>query len=525
MSKLRKIAAIVVMCLGAAAVAAFQQGGQFGPPPSGATSAAAIVALFSGCSGTQYLGADGACHTAGTGTVTSSAGAASLVPVFSSSSNLTAYPDVGNGAFSFDGFNLNIPDTGSIGNATDAAQIGFSASGVSISNPAIVNCISGASCYMSLQAADLSSLLVGVSSAGGLTASAFDFPSADGGAASGGTGMLLGSVTGVPAENKTYWATAGQFPAGTDIGTSDSGSPGCTFQTLGFLCTSTALTASATPAAGVTAFGISAPAGQAGTGSNIQGGTGNNVLIAAGAGGASTGNAANSNGGNITLNTGVAGSGGSGGGGVVGNVVIVHGGLKLPAGSSVFSQDTGAPAVNFNTNALQLTGFLQSTSNRVALTADWTCGTGGTVSSCVSPGQIVGTSGSSALTLTLPLLALSWHWQCDGVVAEATGATANTWSFQTGSNAPTNMAAEFFQATGVSAVAAGATTGVSSTSTTAIGGNWTPGGAGAKLAFHISGTIEGASASGTTISLIVTDPTVGDLLTVYRGTACSVSSF
>ncbi len=37
-------------------------------------SAAQVVSLFSTCSGTQYLGADGACHTAGTGTVTTFSG-------------------------------------------------------------------------------------------------------------------------------------------------------------------------------------------------------------------------------------------------------------------------------------------------------------------------------------------------------------------------------------------------------------------------------------------------------------------
>lgn len=40
---------------------------------SGFSTAAAsdIVGLFSGCSGTEYLGADGTCHSAGAGTVTS----------------------------------------------------------------------------------------------------------------------------------------------------------------------------------------------------------------------------------------------------------------------------------------------------------------------------------------------------------------------------------------------------------------------------------------------------------------------
>jgi hypothetical protein len=37
-----------------------------------------ITALFSGCSGSQYLGADGACHSAGSGTVTHTGGALTL---------------------------------------------------------------------------------------------------------------------------------------------------------------------------------------------------------------------------------------------------------------------------------------------------------------------------------------------------------------------------------------------------------------------------------------------------------------
>lgn len=45
---------------------------QYIPPGGSASSSAQIVALFTGCSGTLYLGADGACHAAsGSGTVTS----------------------------------------------------------------------------------------------------------------------------------------------------------------------------------------------------------------------------------------------------------------------------------------------------------------------------------------------------------------------------------------------------------------------------------------------------------------------
>lgn len=51
--------------------------------------AADIVGLFSTCSGTQYLGADGACHTAsGSGTVTESGGTLGFLPVWGTVPNL-----------------------------------------------------------------------------------------------------------------------------------------------------------------------------------------------------------------------------------------------------------------------------------------------------------------------------------------------------------------------------------------------------------------------------------------------------
>jgi hypothetical protein len=51
----------------------------------GVSSSSQVIALFTGCSGTQYLGADGACHTAsGSGTVTSFS-AGTLSPLFTTS--------------------------------------------------------------------------------------------------------------------------------------------------------------------------------------------------------------------------------------------------------------------------------------------------------------------------------------------------------------------------------------------------------------------------------------------------------
>jgi hypothetical protein len=47
---------------------------QITQPGGGVSTAAGVVALFTGCSGTQSLGADGACHAAGAGTVTNTGG-------------------------------------------------------------------------------------------------------------------------------------------------------------------------------------------------------------------------------------------------------------------------------------------------------------------------------------------------------------------------------------------------------------------------------------------------------------------
>jgi len=55
-----------------------------------AATAAQVVALFTGCSGTEYLGADGACHT-GTGTVTTTGSPGSAnIAAFSSATSITA---------------------------------------------------------------------------------------------------------------------------------------------------------------------------------------------------------------------------------------------------------------------------------------------------------------------------------------------------------------------------------------------------------------------------------------------------
>lgn len=73
MKRLAGILALVLASAGAWAQSTFTGGG--------ATTAAQVVALFTACSGVQYLGADGACHDPLAGTVTNVSGTANQVLV------------------------------------------------------------------------------------------------------------------------------------------------------------------------------------------------------------------------------------------------------------------------------------------------------------------------------------------------------------------------------------------------------------------------------------------------------------
>jgi hypothetical protein len=167
--------------------------------------------------------------------------------------------------------------------------------------------------------------------------------------------------------------------------------------------------------------------------------------------------------------------------------------------------------------------IVKAIGNSVALTADWTCGTGGTVVSCTTA-QIIGSGGGVPLTLTLPLATQSYTLTCDGVVGQATGATANQWNLLTATNGAVNITANYSMGTAATASAYGAVTDTASITTTfQIAPNWTLGGTGTKMPFHIWARIEGASVSGTVVSLQLVAPTIGDLVTIYRGSSCTIS--
>ncbi len=168
----------------------------------------------------------------------------------------------------------------------------------------------------------------------------------------------------------------------------------------------------------------------------------------------------------------------------------------------------------------QYNGFDQYNAPIVFL-ADWTCGTTCTVASCTSA-TIVGAT-VTPLTFTLPSQALSWDLDCDWVVSSATGTPANNWNLLTATNGATNVTVSYSMGTAAAVGGFGATTDQASTTTTFnIGGTWTLGAAATKFPFHIHARIEGASASGTVLSLQIVDPTVADLLTIYRGTSCRI---
>jgi hypothetical protein len=208
-----------------------------------------------------------------------------------------------------------------------------------------------------------------------------------------------------------------------------------------------------------------------------------------------------------------------------GTTVTAGNGVEVK--TQVSGTQTNIPA-DFNasaTNSANEFGFLSGpisllNGNKVQLTADWTCGTAGTVSSCTAA-VIVGSGGGVPLTFTLPKSAQNYHVHCEGVVGQATAATANSWNFLTATTGATNVLASYNMNTAATAMTGGATTGTAATTTTVvIGPTWTLGGTATKMPFHVDIMLEGAAAAGTVVSLQLVAPTVADLVTIYRGTTC-----
>lgn len=161
-------------------------------------------------------------------------------------------------------------------------------------------------------------------------------------------------------------------------------------------------------------------------------------------------------------------------------------------------------------------GIIQDANGLAITGADVTCGTGGTIAACTTFNTITG------LTITFPLVAQTWSFTCDLVVGQATAAAADQIGIQTATNGSTNLEASAIAYTASGTSIVGAITGVAATTTAQSLITFTPGATGTKMPIHIQGTVEGTSATGTVLNIVVLTGSNADLLTIYRGSSCQV---
>ena len=205
---------------------------------------------------------------------------------------------------------------------------------------------------------------------------------------------------------------------------------------------------------------------------------------------------------------------------VTGTVAVANGGTgvaSLTSGSVMFGNGTGPVTTGVVPVSQGGTGLTATDAQITG--ADWKCGTGGTITSCVTPQNI------GSLAMTLPALAANWQFDCELVVGQATALTANLWEVQM-TNGATNLSVGYLMSTGIAAgdFRGGAIADqIATTSSVPIGSTWMlVGAAGTKNLAHIWGSVEGASVSGTVITIQLQAPTVADVVTIYRGSACHV---
>lgn len=165
-------------------------------------------------------------------------------------------------------------------------------------------------------------------------------------------------------------------------------------------------------------------------------------------------------------------------------------------------------------SAASTAGFIKTAQSVAVITADDTFGTGGTHAPGTSFTTITG------LTVTFPLVAANWEFECDLIVGQATSAVADQIGVQTATNGATNLAASGIAYTAAATSTSAAFTGQASTTTAVSIITLTPGTTGTKLPVHIAGTVEGASASGTVLNIVALTGAAADLLTIYRGSKC-----
>lgn len=199
------------------------------------------------------------------------------------------------------------------------------------------------------------------------------------------------------------------------------------------------------------------------------------------------------------------------------------GGYVFGSGNAGSAKDTGLTRkgpgfVAIGTGASgNEAGYSQGANTAQVVTADVTCGTGGTLAPCTAFTTITG------LTFTFPLVAANWSFDCDLIVSQATAAAANQIAVQTATNGATNLTAYGFALT-AAAVITDATpiTDVASTTTAQSVLTFTPSAVAFKVPIHLAGTVEGVSASGTVLNIQVLTGAAADLLTIYRGSKCWV---
>ena len=162
------------------------------------------------------------------------------------------------------------------------------------------------------------------------------------------------------------------------------------------------------------------------------------------------------------------------------------------------------------------TGFIKTAQTLQITAADVTCGTSGTLTPCTSATTITG------LSVALPHVAANWSFDCTLIVSQATAAAANQIGVQTATNGATNIAATATAYTAAATSTSASITGVASSTTSQSVITFTPGATGTKLPIYLKGTIEGASASGTTLNITALTGAAADLMTIYRGSQCYV---
>lgn len=163
-----------------------------------------------------------------------------------------------------------------------------------------------------------------------------------------------------------------------------------------------------------------------------------------------------------------------------------------------------------NGNQGSIAGFIKAAQTLEVVTSDFTCTTG-----CTTLATITG------LSVALPSVSANWSFSCDLVVSQATAAATNQIGVQTATNAPTNLEASAIAYTAAAVSTTGAIVGVASTSSQSVV-TFTPGAAGTNMPIHLAGTVEGASASGTTLNIQVLTGSSSDAITIRRGSACWV---